>query len=150
MGPPVTMRSAGCFACARASDVAESVAATSSASVVRNLVMICGCGLRELRGFRDAGMDEAHRHRAFPDGRCAALHGATPNIACGEHSGKARLEKKWSATHRAPPFRVGGFRRKRRASEHETVLVERHAAAQPVRVRFGADEEKERARVHLL
>src|SRR5690348_2167519 len=147
MGPPVPMTCAGCFACARMASGDAAVAMTSSASVLRMFFIFTGFGLG---GLRDAGVHEAHGHRPFAHGRCASLHGATTNIACGEHSRKARLEKKWSASRRAPPLRLDSFAWKRIAGEDEALLVERHAAAQPARVRVRAAEEKQRGGIDPL
>src|SRR5512140_2084100 len=140
------MRSAGRFACAATASGDAIVAARRHASVLRIFFIFTVFGLG---GSRDAGMYEAHGHRPLADGRGASLHGATPNIACGEHSRKACLEKKRGAPGRAPPVGLDRVGWKGVAGENETLLVERHAAAQPARVRVRTDKKKERARIDL-
>src|SRR4051812_2139410 len=111
------MRSAaGCFACAAA--VASEVrdAATSSVRVVRKVFIVTGCSLG---GSRDVGVDEAHGHRPVTNGRRAALHRTTTNIACGEHSRKARLEKKWGTTRRPPAVGLRDLGRDGRSGDDE-------------------------------
>ena len=77
---------------------------------------------------------ELHGHRAFADGRRAALRRARADVARGEDAGDARLEQ------------VGGSGRV--AGDDEAVVVACNGVAEPVRARLRAEEEEQERERH--
>src|SRR5258705_8310481 len=89
-------------------------------------------------------MNEAHRHCALAYRRRTAFDRSAPNVSRGEHPSKTRLEEKRRPPLRAPKVGADGIERYGAAGQDETLLVKLHAATQPVGVRIGPDEQKQR------
>ena len=87
-------------------------------------------------------MNETDRHCALADRGRAAFDRSAPNISCGEHARKTRLEEKRRPPLRAPEIAAQSIERHGAAGQDETLLVKLHAATQPFGVRIGPDEKK--------
>ncbi len=87
-------------------------------------------------------MDLLDRDGTLSDGRCHPLHRTVPHVAGGEHAGHARLQKQRGTLQRPSSGRFS-LARQVLAGGNETLLVAFDLSGQPVRARFGSNEDEE-------
>ena len=95
----------------------------------------------------DVGVDQAHGHRSFADGRGNALDRTTSNIAGGKDPGEAGLQEKRGAAGATPAVVAHDVGRETVAGYHEPLGVQLDAVAEPLGIGVGSDEQKQRAGV---
>src|SRR5207253_2018776 len=97
-------------------------------------------GVLRRRSHLERRMNEADRHCALADRRRATFDRSAPNISCGEHARKTRLEEQRRPALCAPEIAAHRIERHVGAGQDEALLVKLHAATQPFGVRIGPDE----------
>ena len=86
---------------------------------------------------------EADGNRALTDGRGHPLDRATAHVADREHARQAGLQQIGVPAQLAPGRPVAGFPAEIRAGDDEAVAVQFDRLSQPLRVRLGADQDKQ-------
>src|SRR5262249_56322196 len=84
---------------------------------------------------------EADGHAAFADRRGDHLGRPRTHIPDRKDAWPARLDEERSAPERVPRRTIGQTSRERRAGEHEAIVLESNLAPEPLRTRFGTDED---------